>query len=139
MAITWRKCESYEEAQDYSGVIYLFEWGGKPHYWGIANGSFFGGNPRWCGCVDRKLNPRYNPGYRHLIDGSLQHGACLYIGKLDDEDRENIKDIENYLIYTYPSEMNIMNAEVQPEELDIEHIGDIPYTINPVINRHGAE
>ena len=44
MKINWIRCRSYDEARDYSRVIYLHEWDGKPFYWGKAHNSFFGGH-----------------------------------------------------------------------------------------------
>lgn len=126
MEITWIKCESYEEAKDYSRVIYLHEWGGKPFYWGKAHNSFFGGHKR-----DRdglNASGRYNSGYRHWIEGCLQHGACLFIGKLDQEALANIDALENFLIHKYGHVMNTRVEEPQTE-FTIEHKGNVPYTI----------
>ena len=83
MEINWIKCESYEKAEDYHHVIYLHEWSGKPFYWGIAN-TFFGGNRREL--YGKERSSRYNPGYKHWIEGCLQHGACLFIGELNHEE-----------------------------------------------------
>ena len=114
--ITWKKCESYEEAKDYSSIIYLHEWSGKPFYWGKVGGCSF-------------FKKRYNTGYRHWIEGCLRHGACLFIGKLDEEAREHIDDLENYLICKYPS---IMNEQIiKPKtQINFEHKGDIPDAIS---------
>ncbi|EOV0048370.1 hypothetical protein ACWOLU_004365, partial [Vibrio vulnificus] len=63
MRITWIRCNSYNEAKDYSKVIYLHEWAGEPFYWGKAHNSFFGGHKRKNG--DLHASGRYNSGYRH--------------------------------------------------------------------------
>lgn len=127
MKITWVKCETYDEAKDYSEVIYLHEWSGKPFYWGKAHKSFFGGHKRSRDGLN--ASGRYNSGYRHWIEGCLKHGACLFIGKLDAEAIEKIDELENYLIHKYG---HVMNARVEtPEnEMAVEHCGDIPYTIS---------
>ena len=126
MKIVWKKCESYDEAKDYSRIIYLHEWGGKPFYWGKAHNSFFGGHKRTRD--DLNASGRYNSGYRHWIEGCLQHGACLFVGNLDTEALENIDALENYLIYTYGHVMNT-RVDKPSAEFAVEHAGDIPYTI----------
>ena len=108
MKVTWIKCETYDEAKDYSRIIYLHEWGGKPFYWGKAHNSHFGGHKREI--ADLNASGRYNSGYRHWIEGCLQHGACLFIGELDAEALDNIDELENYLIYEYG---HVMNSKVK--------------------------
>lgn len=119
MKITWEKCESYEKAKGHSGVIYLYEWSGQPFYWGKVG-------------FDSSFEIRYHPSYRHLIEGCLRHGACLFIGKLDEEARKHISDLENYLICKYPSAMNKKPKKPKKPktQLNIEHKGNIPYTIS---------
>ena len=126
MKITWICCRSYEEAQDYSRVIYLHEWNGKPFYWGKAENSYFGGSSRKRDGL--KISARYNQGYRHWIEGCLRHGGRLYIGKLDEEALRCVDEVEGYLIRTYGHEMNSKVA-VSSRQLEIEHEGDIPKSI----------
>lgn len=126
MKITWKRCRSYDEARDYSRVVYLHEWGGEPFYWGKAHNSFFGGHKRERDGLH--ASGRYNAGYRHWIEGCLRHGACLFVGILDDEALEIIDEVENFLIYTYGHVMNT-RVEEPNRELQIEHVGDVPYTI----------
>jgi hypothetical protein len=126
MKITWKRCNSYEEAKDYSRIIYLHEWDGKPFYWGKAHNSFFGGHKRRRG--DLYASGRYNAGYRHWIEGCLQHGGRLYIGQLDEEALAHVDAVENYLIHTYGHEMNT-RVETPVQELSIEHSGDVPASI----------
>jgi len=72
MKIKWIRCHSYEEARNYSRIIYLHEWHGKPFYWGKAENSFFGGHMRARDGL--KASGRYNASYRHWIEGCLRHG-----------------------------------------------------------------
>ena len=76
MRIIWKQCKTYADARDYTGVIYLHERDDKPFYWGIAHKSFFGGHMR--AHNEGKISGGYNAGYRHWIEGCLQHGAKLY-------------------------------------------------------------
>lgn len=126
MKITWTKCSTYDEAKNFSRVIYLHEWGGEPFYWGKAHNSFFGGHKR----DHEGLNAsgRYNSGYRHWIEGCLRHGGCLFIGQLDQEALQRIDEVENYLIHTYGHVMNT-RVSVPPIKLEIEHEGNVPYTV----------
>lgn len=123
MKIIWTICTSYEHAKNHSRIIYLHAWNNKPFYWGKAHNSFFGGGKRRLG--DLFASGRYNSGYRHWIEGCLQHGAQLYIGQLDKEALDNIDEVENFLIFMYG---HVMNTKVrQPKrQLDIEHAGSIP-------------
>ena len=125
MKITWNRCFTYKEACDYTGVIYLHEWDEKPFYWGKAHNSFFGGHSRKYNA--NKMSGRYNSGYSHWIEGCLRHGARLYIGELENEALESINEIENYLISTYPSEMNKRKSLLQ--ELNLTHEGEVPKSI----------
>jgi hypothetical protein len=126
MKITWVRCHSYDDARNYSRIIYLHEWDGKPFYWGKAENSFFGGHMREQDGL--KASGRYNAGYRHWIEGCLRHGGALYVGKLDVEAGRHIDEIENYLIQKYGHEMN---TRVRPPllALKIEHEGDVPQSI----------
>jgi hypothetical protein len=125
MTITWKRCFSYEDARNYTGIIYLHEWDGKPFYWGKAHNSYFGGHMRTFN--EGKISGRYNVGYRHWIEGCLRHGAKLYIGLLDEEGLSTISAVENYLINTYPSEMN--TKKVQSIPLTITHQSEVPTCI----------
>ncbi|MCK9398338.1 MAG: hypothetical protein M0Q44_22475 [Methylobacter sp.] len=126
MKIVWHHCTSYEEARNYSRIIYLHEWNDKPFYWGMAHNSFFGGHMRELDGL--RASGRYNTGYRHWIEGCLRHGAKLYIGSLSKEALEHIIEVENFLIYTYGHEMN---TKVTPPArlLEIKHIGSVPVSI----------
>ena len=126
MKINWVRCESYEQARDHSGIVYLHEWDGRPFYWGKAQNSFFGGHKRKHGTLN--ASGRYNAGYRHWIEGCLRHGAKLYVGQLDAEARANIDEVENYLIATYG---HVMNTKVKEplRQLTIEHTGAVPDSI----------
>ena len=115
MKITWEECVSYKKAKGHSGVIYLHEWSGKPFYWGKVG-------------VKSSFGSRYRPGYRHWIEGCLRHGACLFIGKLDEEAHKHLNDLENYLICKYGS---VMNKQIKKPttQINFEHKGNIPDTI----------
>lgn len=129
MEINWRKCESYDDASDYRGVIYLHEWDGEPFYWGKAHRSFFGGHRRTRSGVTAA--GRYASGYRHWIEGCLRHGARLYIGVLDRSAVERIDEIEQHLISTHPSEMNCRTTSVR-NCVVLEHTGDVPLCLGHV-------
>ena len=127
MEITWVQCTSYDEAKDYSRIIYLHEWNREPFYWGKAHNSFFGGHKRKRD--ELEASGRYNSGYRHWIEGCLQHGAKLYIGQLNEAALANIDEIENYLIHTYGHKMNTKVYEPR-RKLSVSHVGDVPSSIN---------
>ena len=126
MKITWTRCNSYEEAKDYCRIIYLHEWNGKPFYWGKAHNSFFGGHKRKRG--DLHASGRYNAGYRHWIEGCLQHGGRLYVGQLDEEALAQVDAVENHLIHTYGYQINT-KVEAPAQKLNIQHLGDVPPSI----------
>lgn len=126
MKITWVRCRSYADARDYSRVIYLHEWHGKPFYWGKAHNSFFGGHKRNSG--ELRASGRYNAGYRHWIDGCLRHGASLYLGKLDEEALSSVEELEKFLIHRYGQVMNV-RREAPKRALRVEHSGQIPLSI----------
>ena len=123
MQINWILCKSYEEAKDHSRVIYLHSWGDKPFYWGKAHNSFFGGHKRKKDGLH--ASGRYNSGYRHWIEGCLQHGAKLYVGKLNEPALSHIDEVENFLIYTYGHVMNT-KVHVPNQQLSIVHKGAVP-------------
>jgi hypothetical protein len=126
MQISWLRCATYEDAMDKCRVIYLHEWGDEPFYWGKAHESFFGGNMRTVG--ELTASGRYNPGYRHWIEGCLRHGAKLYIGSLDEAALRRIDEVENFLIATYGSVMNTRVTK-PAHHLKICHGGDVPAAI----------
>jgi hypothetical protein len=132
MKINWKRCRTYMEAQHYSRIVYLHEWRGKPLYWGKADNSFFGGTKR---TRDGLLaSGRYNPGYRHWIDGCLKHGGSrLYIGIPDEEVRRDVGELEKFLIHKYRSEMN-SRVSSPTRQLQIEHEGEIPRSISSFPN-----
>jgi hypothetical protein len=126
MKIEWLRCHNYQDAKNHAGIIYLHEWDGRPFYWGKADGSFFGGHKRKHNGLH--ASGRYNAGYRHWIEGCLQHGGRLYVGQLDAEARQCIGEVENFLIHTYGHVMNT-RVWVPPKALTIEHTGDVPKSI----------
>ena len=131
MKIEWRQCQTYEEAQDHFGILYLHEWNEKPFYWGKAHKSAFGGRKRLLNGL--YVNPRYALGSRHGIEGCLRHGAKLYIGTLDEEALGCITSVEAFLIHRYGSVMNKPpSATVAP--LDIDHAGTVPASIRHAKN-----
>lgn len=126
MNIHWVRCHSYQDARNYRNIIYLHEWGGKPFYWGKAHNSYFGGHMRK---IDGFMaSGRYNSGYKHWIDGCLRHGASLYIGQLQLEGSHTIDEIENFLMSTYPSEMN-RRIKALETPVHITHSGEVPRSI----------
>ncbi|KJV32785.1 hypothetical protein VI06_04985 [Aquitalea magnusonii] len=123
MKIEWKLCSTYDEAKDYSRIIYLHAWDDKPFYWGKAHNSFFGGHKRKIDGLE--ASGRYNAGYRHWIEGCLRHGAKLYVGQLDADALKCMDEVENYLIYTYGHIMNT-KVTVPVRKLAISHTGDVP-------------
>lgn len=127
MQITWKQCSTYAEARDYSRILYLHEWCDVPFYWGKAHKSHFGGHKRKIGGLE--VSGRYNSGYRHWIEGCLQHGAKLYIGTPDAEALQRLDEVENFLIYTYGSKMNT-KKHTPRRQLDIRHLGEVPLSVS---------
>ena len=127
MNIRWKHVNSYEEAKNFFQEIYLHEWDGKPFYWGKVDGSVFGGTPRNIG--NRKRNARYNPGYKHWIEGCLQHGGRLYIGQIEDMGDYSHDQIEAYLIAQFPSTMN-RRTKPTSRILPIHQCGDLPLSLS---------
>ena len=123
ITIRWVRCLNYDSARNYSGVIYLHEWNARAFYWGKAHKSFFGGHERKIG--DLHASGRYNAGYRHWIEGCLQHGGKLYIGQLKRKGVQLIDEIEQQLIQEYGHVMNSKIKEAQPR-MTISHTGDVP-------------
>lgn len=127
LKIHWTKCLSYDEAKNFHGVVYVHVWNQKPFYWGKAHHSIFGGNPRK-NDEGAKMNPRYNAGYRHWIEGCLRNGGELYVGKLDNQNLDSIDEVENYLIEKFGTEMTQRSAPIK-NELNLSHTGDVPVFI----------
>jgi hypothetical protein len=123
MRIEWTRCLNYEQARNFKHCIYLHEWSDKPFYWGKIRNSFFGGHMRTLDGI--RASGRYNAGYKHWIEGCLQNGARLYLGQLTRNGPYSIDQVENYLIATYPSQMNVRLTWVD-FTLYLKHEGDIP-------------
>ena len=71
---------------------------------------------------------RYNPGYKHWIEGCLQHGGSLYIGRVKNPGDLTLDQVEAFLIARYPSKMN--KRELGALRIDpIEHEVDVPLSI----------
>ena len=114
------------QRQGFCRVIYLHEWNARAFYWGKAHNSFFGGHKRKRDGLH--ASGRYNSGYRHWIEGCLQHGGRLYIGTLAPQDVKLINEIEQQLIQVYGHVMNSKIKEASPTMV-INHAGDIPECI----------
>lgn len=123
ITITWVRCLNYDSAKDFSRVIYLHEWNGRPFYWGKAHNSFFGGHKRKQDGLH--ASGRYNSGYKHWIEGCLQHGGKLYVGRLGALGIRRIDEIEQHLIREYGHAMNFKIKETSKPVL-LAHVGDIP-------------
>jgi hypothetical protein len=126
--ITWVRCLTYEDAQDFTGVIYLHEWNGQPFYWGKAEISHFGGNTRK-NLQGKKVSARYSSGYSHWIKGCLQHGAKLYFGLLEENHKVHINDVENFLIKKYRTPNNKKSKVSNDVFTHISHKGTVPECI----------
>ena len=81
ITIQWTECSSYEKAKDFKSCVYIHEWDGSAYYVGLSN-YWFGGNQRKLD--GKKRSARYSTSYRHWIDGCLERGARLFVGKLRD-------------------------------------------------------
>ncbi len=117
MQITWRRCLTYAAAAKSQGVVYLHEWNGAPFYWGLAD----------------NFGKRYNVGYSHWIEGVLQHGGRLYIGKPDNLGKFKLEDVEYALINKYGSLWNKKRKTTKLQ--DITHAGNVPETIQAPSDR----
>ncbi|MEY2335099.1 hypothetical protein AAE485_14990 (plasmid) [Acidithiobacillus ferriphilus] len=128
MHIRWTLCRSYDDARDFTGVIYLHERDGKPLFWGKAEKSAFGGHSR---IIDGlKFSVRYPESYRHWIDACLAQGDRLYIGEIvgteigNEENHLKIAEICKFLLMAYPAAYN------KPQEsatyFDLRHTGYVP-------------
>jgi hypothetical protein len=111
MKIKWSRCLTYASAAKAKGVIYLHEWHGAPFYWGLAD----------------NYGQRYNVGYSHWIEGVLQHGGRLYIGKPDKLGNFKLEDVEYVLIEKFGSIQNKKRKSTKP--IDISHEGNVPESI----------
>ena len=131
MKICWKLCSSYDEAKNFTNVIYLHEWDDVPFYWGKAHKSHFGGHKRKINGLH--ASGRYNSGYRHWIEGCLQHGGKLYIGQPDEEAKTILSEVENFLICTHRPK--IKQREKRPfDSLVIEHVNDIPVCLKKTLD-----
>ena len=126
--ITWKRSLTYESSRDFTGVIYLHEWNGRPFYWGKAERSHFGGSSRK-NHKGEKVAARYNPGYRHWIEGCLQHGGKLYFGQVEEPHSRQLSEIEKYLITNFQTDNNKRKSINNHISFEIEHLGDIPECI----------
>lgn len=123
--LEWTRCLTYEDAQNFSYIIYLHEWHGEPFYWGIAR-TYFGGSRRMLG--EGIACGRYNSGYRHWIEGSLRHGGRLYVARIIEGDQSRLQEVENYLICSFGHQANRRETAVL-QDLSICHSGGVPLTI----------
>ena len=123
--INWTRCNSYQNTINFYGCVYLHEWIGKPFYWGKVDKSVFGGNQRIIG--GRRRSARYGPSYRHWIEGCLQHGGRLYIGKVSPNDSITIEQVEMELLRSYPPEIEQKLKEVP--RINLQHHGELPLCI----------
>jgi hypothetical protein len=129
LTVVWKQCASYEDAEEFDHVVYLFEIKGRPFYWGKAEESFFGGPKRERRSDRTEHCGRYGPGYDHLVKAFLlQKGHRLFIGKLGKSGRERVKSVELYLIRTYGSRMQPFCGR-EPPCLDVKHTGVRPRCI----------
>jgi hypothetical protein len=124
ITIVWKQCRTYKEASDFTNCLYLHEWNAKPYYWGICNASVFGGNPRMI--EGKRRQPRYGSSYRHWIEGCLEHGGMLYIGKCEANEPFDLEQVESTLIAVFPSKQN---RESGQKYYEVVHAGDIPICI----------
>lgn len=111
MKITWKRCLTYASAKNSRGVIYLHEWNGKPFYWGLAE----------------KFHVRYGASYSHWIEGCLQHGGRLYVGKPTGLGTFSLEDVEYALIGKYGSDEN--RKRKKAKTIEIIHTGNVPESI----------
>ncbi|WP_071182565.1 hypothetical protein [Acidithiobacillus ferrivorans] len=126
--IRWTLCRSYDDARDFTGVLYLHERDGQPLFWGKADKSAFGGNPRIIQGL--KFSGRYPESYRHWVDACLSLGDRLYIGEIvgneseDEQSQLKIAEICKFLLMAYPAMYN------KPQEsatyFDLRHTGYVP-------------
>ena len=121
ITIEWTKCHTYQEASGFTNCLYLHEWDARPYYWGICNESVFGGNPRLI--EGKRRQPRYGSSYRHWIEGCLEHGGGLYVGKCKSDEPFDLKQVESTLIAALPS---AKNRESGQKVYEVIHVGDIP-------------
>ena len=132
--LTWTQCKTYEEAQDHSHITYLHEWNDKPFYWGIAR-TYFGGSRR--ALEGKMVSGRYNSGYRHWIEGSLQNGAKLYVASITRGDKSRLQEIENYLICNFGHVANRRETQIV-QDLDVSHSGRVPASIRNKLTKGKA-
>jgi hypothetical protein len=84
IAVNWNQYNAVKEALNQTKGIYIHDWDKKPYYIGKLGTTF---------------KVRYSPGYRHWVEGCLEHGARLFIGvvetggSISDEILENVERI----------------------------------------------
>ena len=113
----WIECSSYEDAQDYHGCVYIFEWAGKPFYIGMSG-------------INKRFGGRYGGSYRHLIEAPFMYEKQLFrlfIGSLllnEGITENDIENIEHKLI----DEMDPLGNRQKKDypDLILKHIGDVP-------------
>ncbi len=127
--ITWIECNTYDQAKNFTEIIYLHEWNEKPFYWGICLKTFFGGSKR-LDLNGKNRHGRYGPSYKHWIEGCLQHGAKLYVGQVSEDSVLHLNQIENYLIKEIGSCMNSKTKICT--KISLEHEGNVPMSIQSI-------
>jgi hypothetical protein len=90
----------------------------------MCKDSVFGGNPRVI--EGAKRQPRYGSSYRHWIEGCLEHGATLYIGKCSADEQFDLELVESTLIAELPSDKN---RDAGRKVYDLIHLGEIPLCV----------
>lgn len=101
ITIQWTECFSYEQAKNFHSCVYIHEWDGSAYYIGLSN-TWFGGSRRK---LDGKTrSPRYGTSYRHWIDGCLERGARLFVGKLGDPKSTTVEYVLEVKKYKWWSE-----------------------------------
>ena len=113
--VMWTRFISYEEVRNQSSCVYLHEWFGKVYYVGIVRrGTWFGG--------------RYGKSYSHWIDGCLEHGAKLYLGTIDDTDKDFLDTVEALLIKRLEPPKNVRKPYPR-YEITLSHSGVVPSSV----------
>ena len=112
VTVSWVRCESYEEAREHRSCVYVHEWFGEAYYIGkIGKVTWFGG--------------RYNTSYRHWIDGCLEHGARLYVGRLAAE-HEDLIDVIEYMLLGVMNPPKNVRKTLRSNDVTLLHVGQVP-------------
>ena len=101
--------------------LYLTAANGEPMYIGVCEKSVFGGLKRYVAGRDR--SPRYGTSYEHWIEGFLQEGGELYIGKCDHVSPGQLKCVEDALL---AFRMPKFNKRKGRRVFQLRHVGDVP-------------